>query len=350
MIFEEAFPLCDYLPFGYSVSLDPQVPGYDAYGYQIEGNHGIHFFGSFGELGLIASGQVLGLSSASSTGYGNNNGGVLSPNPFGVNNASNTPNPGGSSTDSLCKLSQLSFANTSCSSDVVGMLGKTSTTTNLEEDKNNILGKFIKELSSPNTGSHVELNDRNKAQADGTYYYYSDSDLEVGKNAAEVSVATSTVQMVHSDNTVYVRGNIVYGDVYKKYSELPKLVLYGKNVVIDCNVTRIDALIIADEKVATCNNYDNVSLNGNDIGLKTAVERHIQDAANSQQLKINGAVVAKTLIANRTYGAATGANSIVPAEIINYDPTLYMWGGLGNEEGSDGDLEVTLMKELAPRK
>jgi hypothetical protein len=230
------------------------------------------------------------------------------------------------------------------------MLGKTSTTTNLEEDKNNILGKFIKELNSPNTGSHVELNDRNKAQADGTYYYYSDSDLEVGNSATEVRVASSTIQMVHSDNTVYVRGNIVYGDTYKKYSELPKLVLYGRNVVIDCNVTRIDALIIADEKVVTCNNYNNVNLNGSVVSLKAAIEDRIDDRINSRQLKINGAVVTKTLIANRTYGAASGANSIVPAEIINFDPTLYMWGGLGNEEGSDGDLEVTMMKELAPRK
>ena len=156
--------------------------------------------------------------------------------------------------------------------------------------------------------------------------------------------------MVHSDNTVYVRGNIVYGDTYKKYSELPKLVLYGRNVVIDCNVTRIDALIIADEKVVTCNNYEGININNTDVDLKNNISNHINDATNSHQLKINGAVVTKTLIANRTYGAASGANSIVPAEIINFDPTLYMWGGLGNEEGSDGDLEVTMMKELAPRR
>ena len=332
------------------------LAGYSAYEYKIEGDHGIHFFGSFGELGLIASGQVLGLSSAASTGYGNNNSGTLSPNPLDgfYNNSSNTPNPGGSSTSSLCRLSQLSFSNTMCGDTMkgVGLLGKSSSTTTLENDKTNILGKFIKELDSPNTGTYVVLNDRNKAQADGTYYYYNNADLEVGNSAAEVSVASSTIQMVHSDNTVYVRGNIVYGDTYKKYSELPKLVLYGKNVVIDCNVTRIDALIIADEKVVTCNNFSNPSggNNVNDGNLAKYARNHINEAANSQQLKINGAVVTKTLIANRTYGAATGANSIVPAEIINFDPTLYMWGGLGNEEGSDGDLEVTMMKEMAPRK
>ena len=174
--------------------------------------------------------------------------------------------------------------------------------------------------------------------------------MDIGNSAVETAVASSTIQMVHSKKTIFVKGNLVYNDKYQRYSELPKLVLYGKNVVIDCNVTRIDALIIADEKVVTCNNYDNVSLNSSDANLKTAVENHIDDRANSNQLKINGAVVTKTLIANRTYGAAAGANSIVPAEIINFDPTLYMWGGLGNEEGSDGDLEVTLTNELAPRK
>ncbi|MBQ2622722.1 hypothetical protein IJG12_00110 [Candidatus Saccharibacteria bacterium] len=323
--------------------------GYEINKYQIESDNGIHVFGSFGELGLIASGEVTGLASGASTGYGNNINGVLMPNPFAVNNASNAPLPGGGSTNDINRLSQLTFANYP-RREVVGRLGKTSTTTNLEEDKNNILGKFIKELDSPNTDSHVVLNDRNKAQADGTYYYYSDNDLEVGNNATEVSVASSTIQMVHSDNTVYVRGNIVYGDTYKKYSELPKLVLYGKNVVIDCNVTRIDALIIADEKVVTCNNYEGININNTEVNLKNNISNHINDAANSQQLKINGAVVAKTLIANRTYGAATGANSIVPAEIINFDPTLYMWGGLGNEEGSDGDLKITMLRELAPRK
>ena len=332
-----------------SNSVKRSLSGYDVYRYQIENNNGLHVFGSFGELGLIASGEVTGLASGASTGYGNNINGVLMPNPFAVNNASNAPLPGGGSTNDINKLSQLTFANYP-RRDVVGRLGKTATTTNLEEDKNNILGKFIKELGDPNTESPVVLNDRNKAQADGTYYYYNNADLEVGNSATEVSVASSTIQMVHSDNTVYVRGNIVYGDTYKKYSELPKLVLYGKNVVIDCNVTRIDALIIADEKVVTCNNYNNVNLNGSVVSLKAAIEDRIDDRINSRQLKINGAVVTKTLIANRTYGAATGANSIVPAEIINFDPTLYMWGGLGNEEGSDGDLEVTMMKEMAPRK
>ena len=66
-------------------------------------------------------------------------------------------------------------------------------------------------------------------------------------------------------------------------------------------------------------------------------------------------VIAGELDAARTYGAATGANSIIPAEIINFDPTLYRFGGDDrntNEESEENAslyLEVTYKKELSPR-
>ena len=164
-------------------------------------------------------------------------------------------------------------------------------------------------------------------------------------------IDNSTIQVVHSENTVLVKDNIAYNGTYSKYSDLPKLVIYGKNVVIDCRVTRIDALIVADEKVVTCNNYNKDINTTNDADFKKDIDDHINEAANSNPLKVNGAIVAKTLISNRTYGAATGVNSIIPAEIINFDPTLYMWGNLGDDDGDDnGELEVTLTKELAPRR
>ena len=157
--------------------------------------------------------------------------------------------------------------------------------------------------------------------------------------------------MVHSDKTIYINDNLAYEGEYNDYSELPKLIIYGKNVVIDCKVTRIEALIVADERVVTCNNYEGDINNLSDTDLKNNVTANINQSPNANQLKVNGAIIAKTLIANRTYGAATGANSIIPAEIINFDPSLYMWGNLGDDDDNDnGDLEVTLTKELAPRR
>ena len=328
--------------------------------YKIEGKDNPHVFGSFGELGLIASGSVKGLASGAATGYASiDANGILSPDPFSSNNTSATA-PGGGTKSSICDRSPLTFSNTPCSSNTVGELGKTATTSNVENDKTRVLEKLVRELDE---GQHtatspVILNNPEYKQSSGIYYYYNDNDLEIGDgtqlsadNPVPMPIDNSTIQVVHSENTVLVKDNIAYNGTYSKYSDLPKLVIYGKNVVIDCRVTRIDALIVADEKVVTCNNYNKDINTTNDADFKKDIDDHINEAANSNPLKVNGAIVAKTLISNRTYGAATGVNSIIPAEIINFDPTLYMWGNLGDDDGDDnGELEVTLTKELAPRR
>ncbi len=326
------------------LSVKRSLSGYSNAPYSVEGSGSNYVFGSFGENGLIAGSTVVGFSSGASTGYARNTDGVLSPNPFIVNTVANTPDAGGGRSVSLCDRSPLTFANSTCGSGFVGMVGRAAGSTDIENDKYNILASFIRDVEDGKKVSGVvTLNDRSKAQPDGTYYYRGDDDLVLNAQ----SVAQSTIQMVHSDKTIYIKGNLLYDDEYEKYTQLPKLVLYGKNVAIDCNVSRIDALIVADEKVITCDNFNGDISAAN---FTDAIKARINDAKNSNQLFINGAVVSKSLIANRTYGAATGANSIIPSEVINFDPTLYMWGGLGNDEGGDGNLEVTMFKELAPRR
>lgn len=118
--------------------------------------------------------------------------------------------------------------------------------------------------------------------------------------------------------------------------DLPKVVIYAKNIYISCSVTRIDAVLIAEGEVNTCSNGEGDS-------------PVINDAARSNQLKINGAVIAGKLIANRTYGAATGNYSMVPAEIINFDPTLYLWGKSVSENEANMSLLTTYLHELSPR-
>ncbi|MBR3115702.1 hypothetical protein IKF30_00515, partial [Candidatus Saccharibacteria bacterium] len=65
-----------------------------------------------------------------------------------------------------------------------------------------------------------------------------------------------------------------------------------------------------------------------------------------------GAVIANKLILNRTYGAASGENSNIPAEIIDFDPSLYLWGGssAGSEDEEDNvEIQSVYVRELAPR-
>ena len=106
---------------------------------------------------------------------------------------------------------------------------------------------------------------------------------------------------------------------------------------------RVDAILIAKGNINTCPDRDDKN-----------AER---SAENSNELRINGAVIAGgTLILNRTYGAATGDKSIVPAETINMDPSWYLWAAdiipeitSETNEPTDDILVPTYMRELPPR-
>ena len=134
------------------------------------------------------------------------------------------------------------------------------------------------------------------------------------------------------NGTAKINGNIKYAnDSYTTMAEIPKLIIYAKNIEIDCAVERIDAVLIADGSVNTCNSGD--------VNLQQ----------NSTQLKINGSVVSDTIDLNRTYGAATGANSIIPAEIVNYDTSLYLWANQRSDITRTGKIMTAYQHELSPR-
>ena len=98
-------------------------------------------------------------------------------------------------------------------------------------------------------------------------------------------------------------------------------------------MTRIDAVLIAGGVVETCKEG-------------TA---NVNAKIRSNQLQINGVVIANKMLASRTYGAATGKKSTEPAEIINYDTSLYLWGvGLTNAHDT-GKFATVYQTELAPR-
>ena len=144
----------------------------------------------------------------------------------------------------------------------------------------------------------------------------------------------SGVKTIHSDGKIIITGDVQYAGNYSKLYDVPKIIIYGvAGIDISCGVNRIDALLVTNGKVKTCSDSD-------DINSKD----------NSRQLIINGAIIAGNIEANRTYGAATGANSIIPAEIINFDPTLYMWGEIKKEnEVTNAGLRTTYLHELSPR-
>ena len=295
------------------------------YTYSANANNGKgpYIFGSWGELGVISNGTITGFGSGASMGYASNSG-TLSPNPFATNTAASAPNPGGGRGTDLCVRFPLTIPNYPCPASV-GNLSSTVSITKATDQKKAIIDLLV---SGQNTAGHI-------VPLDG----------KVNMGLIGQTIEGSTTKVVNSDNDLVIDGNLIYlNGPYLNYEQMPKLVIYSKkNIYINCDVTRIDALLIAENTVVTCNNFDGNLTNEN-------ITKHINDQANSTQLYINGTIIASRLVANRTYGAAAGANSIVPAEIINFDPTLYQFSGSAQaDDDTGGRLDATYTHEVAPR-
>ena len=317
-----------------------------------------YIYGSWSELGVISGGPVIDFASGAATGYYRNNGGVngLIPkvsyagsgsNPRNYNGMGNNQSfkstPGGLITTSgkdFKYSSRLTIPNNSLGAGVNN--SNSSIASQVDDDKNTVISKLIPDIENDyGSDSIVE------GLLDGKDRYSAES---VTINAAWAS--EPGMRVIHGKN-INIRGNITYNDskTYKDLKEIPKIIIYAEESInIDCSVWRIDALLIADKRVITCSNgYENLSDNS---AITNKINSEISRPENSNQLIVNGAIITEKLYANRTYGAATGANSIIPAELINFDPTLYDFGKDSNDNDDDsyGNLEVNYIRELSPRK
>ena len=177
-----------------------------------------------------------------------------------------------------------------------------------------------------NTGHYTETTD---PLGKKIRYTYRSSGLSI----QGATVNAGIVHVVRSDNDITITGDIKYQKAsFKTVDEVPKLVIYAKNIKINCNVKQVDAVLLAENEINTC-------ANSSDINAQ----------ANSNQLRINGTIVTNKLKLNRTYGAATGTNSAVPAEIINYDTSLILWFSNNKDSDAVDKLDITYQQELAPR-
>ncbi len=172
-------------------------------------------------------------------------------------------------------------------------------------------------------------------------------------------------EVIATTGSVTIADNIIYNDdskVYYSLEEVPKMLIYANDVNISCDVTRVDAIIFAAGTLNTCSDGPR---NG-DGSLNREAE------AYSKQLVINGAIVAKTIYFNRTYGAVnleeldsaddkTGGDiksvcsdnvrvcASIPAEIVNYDNSILVMGKDSNKATTKTNLVTVYQRELAPR-
>lgn len=299
--------------------------------------------GAWSEQAVIGAGRVIGMASG---GAGRGGGNISNKNDL----AGYSP---------YCYwFTPLSFSNWSTNSAVQlcpnydisgGMYGgvadsvkdRSTMLSGLEPGKGTTIKKVSGEVNLMDEKNYIKFNAGGR---ENIRYTYSDGTITI-KGPASANGMTKinnwTTHIVHAKGNVIIAGDITYqnGEV-NNLKAIPKLIIYAENnIFISCSgmktVERIDAILIAGNNVDTCfelnNDYDNPAL--------------------SRPLRINGSVIANRLLAKRTYGAGKGEDTFTPAEVINYDTSVYLWSAsMSNEFSSNqSSMTVTYQRELAPR-
>ncbi len=274
----------------------------------------------------------------------------------GVTNtvASGSSSAGGSSYDNFCRyMAPLSFANYSmlpaAANGGVTMCGNPGAGNNsYVGNMGSNTGSSFGVISTRSNYVDTWLPESPVASSSGTSFslnsYYNESISRSGVSiryvysAGDLSISSSTVGknitfIVKANGNVRIRGNIYYdGSGLTTMNNIPKVIIYGKNINIDCSVGEVDAILVAEETIKTCQD-------GGDVN----------SASRGNQLYIRGVTISNKLDLGRTYGAATGKYSDYPAEIINYDSSAILWGSYMSSAGETGELRTTYLRELAPR-
>ena len=305
------------------------LSGITGYEYNVSNTNNTIVFGSWVEQSVIAGGLVNGLASGAATGLLNN----AALNSLGITAGS----PEGRNVSYCNNRVPLSLANYSNSfynlCPYVQLSGNAGITTTTDRES---LIDYLTSEDLINTGATGEGTTTNIVYESNT------TDLTIGTTTTTTIIPQGTTRIITApNNTITINGNIEYANYnattsYTTLTTIPKLIIYANDIIIACNVNRIDAILIAKNNVNTCNS-------------NTAAGETINDRKNSNPLTINGIITTNTLNLNRTYGATTGAGSSIPAEIINYDTSTILWGrDMANTDNYTG-LTSVYQHELAPR-
>lgn len=275
-------------------------------------NTGGKRYGSWAEYGIVASGSVTGMASAS--GYA-----------------------GGVTPTSLCGVSYLSFANkegaSSCSDAKIGRYTfKSGTST--------IAGRF------PAAGGVQIAGAQDIAGAgfqSGKTYTNNAAGADILLTSApSASIPTGKWFVINAPNaTVKIMNNIVYTNApLASVADIPQVIIIAKNIIIADAVTQVDAWLVAtgtgaEGKINTCGAGGVTETTPLTAGLCAA------------KLTVNGPIAANHLLLRRTAGAGTNANSGDAAEVFNLRPDAYMWAS--NLQSSTVKAQTVITTELPPR-
>lgn len=335
------------------------------------------YFGSWEEYVLSAKGSVQGFSSAAGLGYYG-----------GYNNSSLGLQGGTSPSTTFCNLSRMTISNSKCGQSVLGerfagnSLIEDSMSTVLERIRSRYLTSTHGIVQLENGATHIYPDQANISTSE--LYRISHGALNNTQLSSSVIRQTksainseseqttnnyaSNALIIHVDGTLTIDTDICTGtgtcgsdtnlvlarrnsDYYNNIYSLPQiLIIADGGIVIRDNVTQIDAWLITNGNINTCNG---LTYNSNGFSAN----------ACSRQLIVNGPIFANSLTPVRNSGANGGTGvgntgdpiyfnltddgSVQPAEIFNLRPDVLYWAYSQAQRFSQAN--VTYTRELAPR-
>jgi len=336
------------------------------------------YFGSWEEYVISAKGKVQGMSSGAGLGY------------YGGYNDKSLGLQGGTSpSSSFCKLSRMTISNSNCGQ---GVLGDYFTGNSLIEDSAATVLERIRSRYLSSTHGITQL------ENGATYIYPEQGSIKTSELASIAHGALSNTQLsstvirqtksainseseqttrnyasnaliIHVDGTLTIDTDICTGtgtcgssndlvlgnrnsDYYDNIYSLPQvLIIADGGIVVSDRVTQIDAWLITNGNINTCNglNASSGSFSASTCGNQLIVNGPV--FANSltpvRNSGANGGVGSGNSGGNPIYYNLTDDGSIQPAEIFNLRPDVLYWAYSQAQRFSQAN--VTYTRELAPR-
>jgi hypothetical protein len=260
----------------------------DITGSASSGASGKHY-GSWGEYGVFADGDITSFASGSGLSKGSTN----------TNNQ------------------QLTFANTNGKYGHYGLPTLTA------------LGSQFAVTSGPAPSATLDsLNGR----------YFTNGSLNINKS----DIQSGHTIIITAKGTVTIKGDITYKgpggtDSFTNISQIPQVIIVAPHINISENVTWIDAWLLATD--------------GGDGSINTCSEKGTTDALTSsdcnEPLTINGPVETDHLYLRRTAGSDDESSLDDPAETFNLRADAYLWAY--RQADVTGQAETVYTTEVPPR-
>lgn len=260
-----------------------------------------NYFGSWGEYGLFATGKITGMASGSAF-----------------------ASPTGSNLKQICNYSTLTFGNAdnpvaNCTAS--SSKGKYKQSTTIVDVASTFVGK------GDNLPPNISVDN-----------FFSGNGLRIGERNGNLNLTESILESGKSvvlkvNGTVTISGNQIYENKeYHGISEIPQLVIIADKIIINSDATQVDAWLVANDSVQTCNVNTDTYLTINHC---------------NRPLTVNGPVITNKLYMLRTAGSEPNEGSGDPAETFNLRADAYLWSFA--RASSSGRIQTVYTTELPPR-